>query len=379
MKPTPRNRNPSVKAAVEKPVPTTRLHNTTAKVSTATPTPKPMTRAPSGQAEPEQLRVILKLKGLTTIPNSQLASPPITPVTPPAAHNSIDATPESSSKTTGKDPGAVSPPRWMKMQGLQIPTLPGLSTPLTVPAKTYNEPILKLPPHIRHRIFDLVLNGEGQTTLSTFGNYREWIAPAIVRVNSHFLEDALPVLLRRTTLVIHRGEEFSAAKVLSNGATRSAMKKLEFPRAYLNSPNDLRIFEIMRACPSLREITLDICVDHLLRPTLDNEGELVGWESMPFSEVDKQYSLYVIAHLPNVKVLNCRLVGDCYGWKRRLVQPVLDEVATFLLQFTSGRLVFQSLGWWGRRENGFGSRMPTVRGDGLVLVKENPEAMDCSA
>lgn len=180
-------------------------------------------------------------------------------------------------------------------------------------------------------------------------------------------------------LVIHRGEEFSAAKVLSNGAARSAVEKLDFPRAYLNSPNDLRIFEIMQACPSLREVTLDICVDHLLRPTFDNEGNIVNWESMPFSEVDKQYSLYVIAHLPSLTVLTCRLVGDCYGWKRRLVQPVLDEIATFLPQFTSGRLVLKSLGWWGRKEIGYGSRMPTVRGDGLVLAKDETKVMDCSA
>ncbi|KAE9992782.1 hypothetical protein Vi05172_g13036 [Venturia inaequalis] len=377
MKPSPRIRNPSVKAAAENPTPISqsRSRNTTSKASTATPTPTPKARTPSGQAKPKKQRVTFKLKGLQETPISQLASPPVTPATPPAADDRVD----TPSTTTEKDTDAVTPLQWMlRMQQLQIPTLPGLSTPLTVPAKTYTEPILKLPPHVRRRIFDLVLNGDAQITLSTFGDYQEWKAPAIVRVNPNFLDDALPVLLRRTTLVSHRGEEFSTAKVLSNGAARSAVEKLDFPRAYLNGPNDLRIFEIMRACPSLREVTLDICVDHLLRPTMDN-GDLAGWESMPFLEVDNRYLLHIIAHLPNLTVLKCRLVGDSYGWKRRLVLPVLDEIAIFLLQFTSGRLVFESLGWWGRKETGYGSRMPTVRGDGLVLAKDMPDIMDCSA
>lgn len=237
------------------------------------------------------------------------------------------------------------------------------------------QPILGLPRHVRHRIFNFAFDDEGQTTLSVFGDYQTWKAPAILLLNPHFLEDGLPVFLHETTLVIHRGDEFSAANVLSAGATRSAVEKLDFPRAYLNGTDDLRIFEIMRACPSLREVTLDICVDHLLTPTLDEEGDTVNWESTAFSVVDKLYSLHVIAHLPNLTVLKYRLVGDCVGWKRRLVQPVLDEIATFLLQFTSGRLVLESLGWWGRREIGYGSRMPTVRGDGLGLAKTKSEVM----
>lgn len=206
------------------------------------------------------------------------------------------------------------------------------------------------------------------------------MAPAILRLNSDFLEDALPVFLHRSTLVIHRGEEFTAAKVLTDGAVRSAVEKLDFPRAYLNSSNDLRIFEIMRACPSLREVTIDICVDHLLRPKLDEEGNQVSWESMPHSNVDELYSLSVIARLPSLAVLKYRLVGSGYGWKRQFAQPVLDEIATLLLEFTSGSLVFESLGWWGWKEVGYGSRMPTVQGDGLVLTKEDEtEVMDCSA
>lgn len=132
MKPTPRNRTPSVKAAtaIPTPIPTTRSRDTTAMAAAATPTPIPMTRMPSGQAEPKQQRVFLRLRGFTDTPDSQLASPPITP---PAADDSFETASKLHINTTG-------PPQWMlRMRHLQQHTLPELLTPLTVPAKTYTE------------------------------------------------------------------------------------------------------------------------------------------------------------------------------------------------------------------------------------------------
>lgn len=237
---------------------------------------------------------------------------------------------------------------------------------------------MKLPESVRHKIFNFAFDIERQTTLSTFGDYRQWAAPALLRVTPHFLEDVLPVFLQRVTLVVHRGEEFRVAKILSVGTVRTAVEKLDFPRSFLNSPTDLRILEIMRACPSLKEVTLDVRVDDLFRPELDEKGNQVSWESMPVLDVDERYSLDVIAHLPSLAVLKYRLVGDCYGWKRQFAEPVLEEIAS-RLKSTPGHIAFESLGWVGWKEAGFGSRIRTVRGDGLVIEKSEPGDMDCTA
>ncbi|QDS70396.1 hypothetical protein FKW77_009318 [Venturia effusa] len=378
-RPTPQNRNPAVEVTTvtADPRPTTRGRDITAEAAIDA-TPRPMIRTSSSQAP----RILGRQKfkndrKLTTTTTSRLVSPSITPL---RAHDSAGTPSLRFSKMTGEEPDADVLPLWLlKTRPLPTLALPGLSTPLTVPIKTYTEKILRLPQPIRHRIFDLIFDLENQTTLSTFGNWQEWKAPAILRLNRNFLEDALPVFLRRTTLVIHRGEEFSVAKVLSNGPARSAVTKLDFPRAYLNSRDDLRVFEIMQACPSLRELTLDICVDHLLRPKLDKQGNQVSWEPMPLLQINKRYSLALVARVPNLAVLRYRLVGGCYGWKRQFVQPVIDDIAALLLKFTSGHLVLQSLGWWGWKETGWGSRIPTVRGDGLVLARDTPDIMDCSA
>lgn len=140
MRPTPRNRNPTAKAARATPAPrpTPRSGNTTAKAATATPTPRPMTRSASGQAPPKHPRLIIKVKSdVATSATSQLASPPITP---PAADDTVDTPSKLPSNTTGEATNAFTPPQWLlKMQQLQEPTLPGLSTPLTVLAKTYTQ------------------------------------------------------------------------------------------------------------------------------------------------------------------------------------------------------------------------------------------------
>jgi hypothetical protein len=230
---------------------------------------------------------------------------------------------------------------------------------------------------VRHKIFNFAFDVERQTTLSTFGDYRQWAAPAILRVSPHFLKDALPAYLHRVTLVVNRGEEFRVAKVLSIGTVRTAVEKLDFPRSFLNKPADLRVLEIMRACPALREVTLDICVDHLLRPKLDADGTQLSWESMPVPDVDGRYSFDAIARLPTLAVVKYRLVGDCYGWKRQFAEPVLEDIAR-CFKSTTGQIAFESLEWVGWKEVGFGSRIPTVRGDGLVIVKRDHGAMDCS-
>jgi hypothetical protein len=237
---------------------------------------------------------------------------------------------------------------------------------------------LRLPESVRHKIFNFAFDVENQTALSVFGDYRQWAAPALLRVSAYFLEDVLPVFLDRVTLVVHRGEEFRVAKILSADTVRAAVTKLDFPRSSLNSPTDLRTVEIMRACSSLKEVTLDICVDHLLRPELNELGDQVSWESMPVLDVDKRYSFDVIARLCSLTVLNYRLVGDCYGWKRQFAEPVLEEIAS-CFKSAPGQIAFKSLGWVGRSEDRWASRIPTVRGDGLVMAKCEPDAMDCSA
>lgn len=185
------------------------------------------------------------------------------------------------------------------------------------------------------------------------------------------------MFLRRAILVVRRGEEFRTAKILSVGPIRAAVEMLDFPRSFLNNPSDLRVQEIMRACPSLKEVTLDIRVDHLLRPKVDGEGNQVSWESMPVPNVEERYSFDVLSCLPGLRALKYRLVGDCYGWKRQFVQPVLKEIASRFMS-TPGQISFISLGWVGWAEGGFGSRIPTVRGDGLVLAEGKPDVMDFS-
>lgn len=144
MRPTPRTRNPTAKAAtatatdLPKSKPTPRSHNPTANAATATPTPRPMIRSASGQAPPKHPRLIIKVKSDVATPaTSQLASPPITP---PATGDTVDTPSQPPSNTTGEATNAVTPPQWLfKMQRLHEPTLPGLSTPLTVLAKTYTQ------------------------------------------------------------------------------------------------------------------------------------------------------------------------------------------------------------------------------------------------
>lgn len=180
MKPTPRIRKPSRKVTAESPKPILRIRSSAANTNQAisnpaarqssrsrgattneaisTPGPKPntrsrntktkaptstlqlMTRTRSGQAEPKQQHLTVTAKGSTATPNSQLVSPPFTPTTSPATDDSVDKPSELSRITTEMDTGAVAPPQWMlTMQRLQIPTLAGLSTPLTVPTKSYTE------------------------------------------------------------------------------------------------------------------------------------------------------------------------------------------------------------------------------------------------
>ena len=103
----------------------------------------------------------------------------------------------------------------------------------------------------------------------------------------------------------------------------------------------------------------------------------MNWESISVPNVDERYFFHVMARLPNVAVLKNRLVRDCYGRKRHFAELVLGELAR-RFKSTIGQIAFASLGWVGWKELGFGSKIPTVRGDGLVIVRRDPHAKDHS-
>jgi hypothetical protein len=197
-------------------------------------------------------------------------------------------------------------------------------------------------------------------------------------VNPHFLEDVLPVYLSIVTLVVNRGEEFQVLRLLSHERVRNAVRALDFPLYFLNSVFDRKNLEIMQACPGLKEVTVDMCVDHLLRPKQLVDGTQVSWESTPRADVVQRYGFEQIARLSTLTVLKYRLISDCYGWKRQFVEPVLGEVAKCFSDSTGGRISFLSLGWVGLNGSGYGARLPTVRGDGLSgFIKQEPDIMDC--